>query len=270
MMIFLGLILAALPTNTLRADEFDRFKTTTRLFVEAADFYWDERIDGSKVLDEKGILYGVGLAVSDVCTASKSFKPDLYRLTFGGHFKYTFGTVDYDGQTQNGTPAQTDVNYSGFTLEAYLGGLFKTASPTWFVEPKLALGYRNWSRDLQSTAQAIGYKESWQTLYSRIGATGTFFFQENYRLDLSGGAIVPLWAANDADLGIEISLSPKPYQPTPYAEVAVQYKKVGLALYFEAFRFGKSDVVMVTEAVGAYQPESYEEKVGARLSVAFY
>ncbi len=284
--ILFSILLVLVSWANLWADDFDRFKTTTRLFVEAADFYWEERIDGSKVLDEKGALYGIGLAVSDICTASKSINPDLYRLTFGGYLKYTFGTMDYDGQAQRlsedgqtleAIPAKTKVDYSGFTFEPYVGALFKTRSLNWFIEPKLALGYRNWTRNLKTTAQAQGYEEHWQTLYGKLGATAIFLFHEAYRLDLSGGAIVPLWAANDVDLVSHISLSPKAFHPTPYADATLQYKRVELTIYFEAFAYGQSDPVNGYVQFGDQiysaqisQPDSYEERIGARLSIAFY
>lgn len=251
----------------LRADDFERFKTTTRLFVEASHFYWDEHYAGAKLLDESGMLYSVGASVDDICSAARSYRPELYRLTFGGKAQYFFGTVDYDGATWAGDPAQTDVDYTGVTLEAWLGALFKTRNPHWFVEPKLTLGYRNWSRDIISTAQAIGYKEKWQNCYTRLGVTAIAFLRKAYRLSLTGGTLIPLWAVNDANLfGSEISVSPDPFHPTLYAEAALAYQRVGLALYYEAFRFGASDVV----DGGIFQPESYEERIGIRLMVAFY
>lgn len=266
-----GLILLLAFSAPLHADDFSRFKTTTQLYIEASNFYWDEHMDGSKLLDETGWIYGLGLTVKDICRESLSFKPDLYRVTFGGNVKYQFGEVDYDGQTQNGTPARTKVDYSGFTFEANVGGLFKTNASWWFVEPRLSLGYSTWTRDLKSNGYAIGYKEYWQNFYSRFGAQFTFLFKSDYRLGLFAGISLPLWVANDADLGggASIGLLPEPYHPTPYIDLAFEYKRFGVGIYYEAFRFGESDLVRVGDGY-VLQPESYTSKVGLRLMCAFY
>lgn len=266
-----GLLLLLTFAAPLCADEFDRFKATTRLFVETSHFYWDEHNHGAKLLDETGMLYGLGLSLSDICATGG----EAYRLTFGGKAQYAFGTVDYDGTImETGAPVQTDVEYSEITVEAYLGTMFKTGNPDWFVEPKLTLGYRNRGRDILSNAQARGYKESWQTCYSRLGVTAIVFMQKAYSLSLSGGAIIPLWAVNDVNIyGQDVGVSPEPFHPTPYAEVGLEYKRVGIAAYYEAFSFGKSDPsdVYVEELDSRLlQPESYEERFGIRLTVAFY
>ena len=81
--------------------------------------------------------------------------------------RYASGSVDYNGQTQSGTPLQTQSDATFLQGEVQVGG---------FVDPakRLALfgglGARRWTRAIQDTAQASGYTEvySWGELQAGL------------------------------------------------------------------------------------------------------
>ncbi|MDA8140130.1 MAG: hypothetical protein M0036_15900 [Desulfobacteraceae bacterium] len=255
--------------STLHADDYAPFKYKLKVFVEGADFYWDEHYNGEKLLQEDGIIWGTGFTFQYLTRKSNTSEDDPYRLTYGGTLRLNFGKVDYDGQTQDGTPAQTKVNYFGATVEGHLGWLCKTSKEWLFVEPNINLGFSPWSRDIQSNDFATGYTENWIDLYSKAGLAFAFPFKPDFMLNLSGGAIVPLWVRNTVDLGGTITLEPKAFIPSPYVDATFEYKRFGLCFFYESFQFGESDRVYV----GNYyylQPDSYTYRWGLRLTFAIF
>ena len=80
-------------------------KTETRyvLYGSYQDFKWTEEIGGEQLLEESGSLPGIGYLAD-------------------GHDKrvrveFLLGEVDYDGQTQDGTPAKSKTNYTMLLFE---------------------------------------------------------------------------------------------------------------------------------------------------------
>ncbi len=247
-----------------RADDYEPFKNKVRVFVDLSDFYWDEHYNSEKLLEETGSTFGIGVAYKGI--AGQRSTADGYRLTYGGRLSSNFGQVDYDGQTQSGTPAQTDVDYSGMTLEGHLGWLCKTSKNWLFIEPNLGLAFSTWSRDLQSTDTATGYKENWTNIYGRTGLTFAIPFKPNYMFSFSAGALFPLYVENEVN-GIE--LEPEAFHLTPYANLAFEYKRFTIELFYESFLFGESDMKIMGNAY-VLQPESYTSKMGLRLLFAVF
>lgn len=257
------IFLASVPS--LYADDYAPFRNRFSIFADAGNFYWDEHYNGEKLLDEEGPIYGIGLSYMGF---SEQFEDaDTYRITYGASLRFYFGQVDYDGQTQAGTPVQTDVDYLGATGEVKLGWMFKTGSNGLFIEPNVFLGVSSWSRDLQSTGTAIGYTENWTNFYTRIGITFAHPFTINSLLSFSGGATIPIYVKNEVDdFGIDLTLEPEAFHLSPYADITYEYKRIGVKLYYESFEFGESD-----PEYGVFiQPESYTYNFGLRLYVTIF
>jgi len=67
-------------------------------------FKWSEYAFGSKMVEESGPMFGLGIEVK------KSF-PNSLNLNFG--FKFLFGSVDYDGRTWGGWQVSSTTNDPG-------------------------------------------------------------------------------------------------------------------------------------------------------------
>lgn len=270
--ILFGLILMICIPNILHADDFAVFRNTVKIAFEASGFYWDEHDDGDKLLDETGVIYGTGVIFNGILRPKQKAESDRYRLIYGGEIKLDFGTVDYDGHTQDGNPVTTEVDYLGITFEGHLGWLIKTQSPHRFVSPELGLGFHTWSRDLNSTSRANGYTEYWTNLYARTGLGFIFPLNDDLRWSVSGGANIPIRVTNSVDSKEygEIDLSPEAFHPTPYCTIAFDYKRVGVSFYYDSFFFGESDKQTLENGRWVVQPESYTYKAGVELTFRVY
>ena len=78
-------------------------------------FRWKEFSGGQRLLSESGPRLAVGLMLDHLLSAEQT---NPYAL----EARVYLGVIDYDGQTQEGVPAQTDVDYFGVSAEA-MGGL---------------------------------------------------------------------------------------------------------------------------------------------------
>ncbi len=262
--LFVFFLMLLTSAQIVWADDYEPFKNKNlRIYADVADFYWDERYNNEKLLEETGAIFGTGVTFKGL--SRQHTNNDAYRLTYGFGLGFDFGQVDYDGQTQDGTPAQTDVNYLGMNLGGQLGWLFKTSADWLFIEPNLNLALTTWYRDLQSTDSARGYKENWTNIYGRAGLTFSLPFKHDYMFCISGGAIIPLYVKNEVnDITDGFALKPKAFHPTPYANLAFEYKKFGIEMFYESFLFGESDGKFVEDAY-FLQPESYTYRLGLRL-----
>ena len=78
-------------------------------------FRWREFGDtGERLLQEKGARFSIGAAFDN-------FRREDSGVLYGINGKIYLGSVDYDGQTQSGTPATSDVAYVGLNIEAQGG-----------------------------------------------------------------------------------------------------------------------------------------------------
>lgn len=261
--LFVLILMLCIP-KLLLADDFAPFKNSIKIAAEASGFFWTEHYGGRRLLEETGVIYGTGVIFNGITRKRRYAGSDRYRLTYGGALTLNFGTVDYDGHTQGWDPVETDVDYLGAALEGRLGWLNKTKTPNVFFAPELSLGINSWSRDLKSTSDAIGYKENWTNIYNRAGLKFLFLFNNDLSLSVTGGANMPISVRTRVDLEEygTVKLSPEAFHLTPFFNIAFDYKRVGVSLYYDAFLFGESDVA----SSGIMQPKSYTDTVGVRLT----
>jgi hypothetical protein len=256
----LGLILAAAWLQPAAA--FDTTHTISAGF-QFSDFTWQEKgPDGQKLLEESGPLTGVGV---ELAGRSGRFEPDFKFLLFGG-------TLDYDGQTMDGTPARTDTDYLGIEAIGDLGYAVVTGAVT-DVRLFAGLGYRLWERSLASTDDALGYDESWSSVYARLGA-GTESRLGPVTLFANAGVKWPFFTAMSADLpGIDDPLELEPDgQLSFFADAGVQWWHIVVSVFYDSFAFDASDPEPVliqdgrtTELAEFYQPESESSNWGLNV-----
>lgn len=264
-------LLQVLRTGLAHAD-FDSFVDCVSLYAKGSNYYWDEHYNG-KLLEERGPIHAIGAESAGLFSKGMSYRNN-YRVSYKLSAEYFFGTVDYDGHTQDGTPAKTDVDYNGYQFFAGLGWNFKL-SQRFYLEPTLGAGLKSWDRDIKSTGTAIGYNESWQVYYAKIGLNSQFVISSKSKSNLYAwlGYLVPIDVQNSAENlpGIcgSIDLSPEPYTPSPFFEVGFTYKHIDIALFYESMRFDKSDIVE-SNGVWAFQPESHADSTGLTIKYRFF
>ncbi len=88
-------------------------------------------------------------------------------------YEYHLGTVDYDGQTQNGAPLTTETEEDIVDLSLIVGRHFGSASrhrSAFFG----GLGYHYWERNILPTGNVAGILETYKWSYALLGMKLSF------------------------------------------------------------------------------------------------
>jgi hypothetical protein len=242
-------------------------------------FTWEESIDGRRLVYEQGVLYSAGAAVAvDLLQTAAGV------LTLRGKGELFGGVVDYDGQTQQGLPVNTEVSYVGTRAEGAVGWAVPLARSR--LEPFAGLGYRGWLRNIHDATitdpsrsapvQSLGYTEHWDSAYTKLGVAVSYRLDQAWRLFAEAGGKYPFYNANSIHLEIETELQtvtgtlvvkPEP-RWSAFAELGARYRHVRLALFYEGYRVGQSPVRHIGP-LEFVQPQSKEDLVGISLAWCF-
>ena len=88
-------------------------------------------------------------------------------------YEYHLGTVDYDGQTQNGDPLTTeteeDIVDLSFIIGRYFGHASRHRSAVY-----AGLGYHYWERNILPTGNVAGLLETYKWSYALLGMKFSF------------------------------------------------------------------------------------------------
>lgn len=219
-------------------------KSETFVYLKAEKFVWKESDEGGRLLEESGPRYGLGI-VHHAVRNGMTFRPmaEIYG-----------GTVDYDGQTQGGTPLATETNYLGGKIAFDAGGVI-TLNPSFFLESFVGFGIDYWERDIESTSVGIGYLEQWSSYSVRgglrgeagSGSTGVRIFGE-------AALKYPFSNENRAEFPGLGKLTVRPEGEIGWsAEAGMKAGPVRIAFFYEMVRFSKSDITAVLVAPGDTQ-----------------
>jgi hypothetical protein len=239
-------------------------------------FRWEEFSSGQRLLSETGPRLTVGLTLDHLQQGDQT---NPYALEARAYL----GVIDYDGQTQAGISAKTDVNYFGVSAEA-MGGLRLAGSLR--MDLLGGLGVDTWTRDIQNgvTANgstALGYREDYFILYGKLGP-GFLFQNETRRSYFQFGLKYPFYTYERAyltDIGFDSDVELAPgKQLSGYAKWQMKWgrqgdkPRFGLSFYYDSFRFSASASKTVSAAgalFNVHQPESRMDVFGARLEYYF-
>ena len=235
------------------------------------DFRWREfRDTGERLLQETGVRFSIGAAYDN-------FRREGDGVLYSVNGAIYLGRVNYDGQTQLGEPATTDVDYYGLNIEALGGYRFGRRIG---LDVFGGLGLDHWLRSLNdgrtaSGTVASGYDEFYTILY---GKAGLGFFQQldGWRYMLQGGVKLPLITSQYVDLGSGVTLHPG-IEPSAFANLQFDFgsgrhDRFGFALYYDSYRFSESDPELLTDGSSTWvvvQPRSNMDVYGLRLSYYF-
>lgn len=247
-------------------------KPSFALNAGVESFHWKEFNGDQRLLSETGPRLTVGFMLDHLLQSDQT-NPYVVEA------RAYLGVIDYDGQTQTGVSAQTDVDYFGINAEV-MGGL--RLADSLHMDLLGGLGVDTWVRDLQNgvTANgsvAQGYQEDYFILYGKLGP-GFLFQSEARRAYLQFGLKYPLYTYERAYLSnigfdSDVDLSPGK-QLSGYAKWQMNWgretdkTRFGVSIYYDSYRFSSSASKTVSAAGTLYsvhQPESHMDVLGARL-----
>ena len=220
---------------------------------EVQRYTWEEfNIDNSRLLEEKGYLYGL--------TCDYDSGRNILGWRSGGSL--FLGQVDYDGHSWSLAPVKTDVFY--VVTQDYLDIV-----PNYRFDFGLrifafaGIGFRGWLRDLADTKTAdgalvSGAEEWWWSLYGRVGAGAAYPVTADIEVFSEAGVKLPIYAENDGYFYLAGNPSVRLRQQqdySPFGSIGVRWKKLSVKLAYDSLRFKKSDSV-TTGSYELYQPKS--------------
>jgi hypothetical protein len=238
------------------------------VYFAAQHYVWSEfGGGGQRYLKESGELYGVGFGYHRVFLSGLTVKP--VAELFGG-------TTDYDGQTQSGIPATTNVDYFGISLKGDIGRRF-SGPGTVSLEPFGGLGIRAWLRNIRdgrtsTGATVLGYTEQWATVHARAGVRAGLDLGVDTRLFVEAAYKIPLYNENVVEINTGYSTSEVTIHPGMQgaiaAEAGVKTGHFTTGLFYEELRFPRSDNESISGGY-VYQPRSTGDLIGFRIGGTF-
>lgn len=243
-----GLLALLMLTTHVAATEVD-------ISAGSESFLWQEFADnGEQYLEETGLRHFVDIQ------GVNHYHP-LWSTGFAARF-YS-GVVDYDGQTMDGDPVITEVDYNGMRFEL---GLFRRVGNLamqpgqgqWWLD--FVLGNDMWRRYLRDTALSdgspvSGYTERYSSIYGRLGAN----YINPLGLSAAFGAKLPFYTEEEVKLAGDTLLLNPEGRLSLYARLGYALSAAwGLSIAYDSYRFAKSDEVQN----GGYlyhQPESSQD-----------
>lgn len=230
-------------------------------------FTWEELdADGYQFLIEDGQRFTLSVLYQTESTKGDSiteFSGDVY-----------FGTVNYDGETQDGVQLFSDTGYMGARLQF--------ANESYFLMGKQhslgvlgGVGMETWQRDLQDSTDVLGrnvtgYEETYFMIYLKLGLAWRYqsgAWQQRLKFGLRRPILVEEYISD-----FDVSLSP---EPTTTLFVAWEHtwklsrqNSLGVNLYYDRTHFEASDVEDST--IGpVLQPESDTTSTGIKVLYTF-
>jgi hypothetical protein len=231
------------------------------LFFSAGHFTWEEFVAVREVR-ESGLLLSLGYGGARQWGERYQFRPVVE--LFGG-------SMDYDGRTLTGVPADTTVNYYGLNLHGDAGPGF-LPRPNLLLRPFAGLGLRAWLRDLQDGTSATGapvsgYTEGWLSLDARLGLRTAVRLSSLSEGHVEAGVKLPWFTRTIVNLseaeGGTVRMEPG-MRASLFAEIGLHRGRLKASLFYDSLRFPASDVVS-----GIFQPRSTMDVYGLKLGWKF-
>ena len=262
------LIAALLGLWTSAAAAEDAWHWQPTLGLAAGYFDYEETDGGRRVNRESGAMPGV---IGEI----KGIYAPWFGTLRGSFFA---ADVDYDGQTNLGTPLTT-VTYEAIAEGELRAGRRFILAPRHELEAYLGAGLRWWSRDIRSTAIASGVIEiyRWPFVMAGLEYAWSVTPEDTLSLDVRGWPRVNPGLKVDFKNGYDdAKLNPEGEggggRITLAWERRIQARKsVLVELWYERWDLGKSAEEPLSQGgvvVGTlYEPASTTEFIGLSLSL---
>ncbi|HKL78040.1 MAG TPA: outer membrane beta-barrel protein [Gammaproteobacteria bacterium] len=243
----------------------DASSTRTGVHLGLESFTWKERdANDNQLLKETGPRLSAAITVDNLMRQGEG---GLFALELRGYY----GEVDYDGEAQGGVAIQSETEYAGAALEGRIGYRFPLNWSPLAIDPMAGVGAELWDRDIQDSGytdgnnwvKVQGYRETYQIVFAKAGLALTEMTDDQWTGRLEVGTKYPLITDE------EVSILSENLQPGRKTSLYAQYEafrkgkksEIGLTLYYESYRFGKSPQV----EPGFFQPESDMDVIGLRF-----
>jgi len=233
------------------------------VYLKTGWFTWDEKLNGSSFVKERGAMHGAGITRAD----------DFSGLSVAESAEVWGGNLDYDGHDLTGSTAiESDTSYLGTKEEVAVGFKFP-AGKSFSFEPFVGAGHRFWIRTRSS--------EDWNSIYAKAGVTGELK-KSACTLYVKGGALVPVYTRSHVSLSsagfTDVVTEPKS-RVSGFAEAGVKRGAFAISVEYEGMKFGQSEKVATSKLAGApgavvqnsqaYQPDSQASLLSLKLAYSF-
>lgn len=266
----------------------------TSIFIFLFSFSWQ----GTLLADDAELSVGVGLLSFDYAEYDDSHKfldgetgfiPGVianYKINHGiyyseWHARLHGNIIDYDGQTQGGTPLKTKSDALIIDTH-YKYGAYQGLQQNHAVY--VGLGFRYWMRNIRPGQDingnpVAGLLEHYYWFYSMLGYTSDFVIKNKYNM----GVDIRLTRMMQAKMDVNF-LGYKNYDNTQVnlgdrtglrIALPVTFKNekqpLTLSVYYEMIDIGRSNNVRVTSngvptAIVIYEPRSETRNIGLELT----
>lgn len=241
----------------------------TQFIISPALLHFDytEFSTSDKVLDrETGWLPGVEARLNHALPSDWSIA--LYT-------SYYQGTVNYDGQTQSGTPHTTDTGTNFFRLGAQLEKII-LENTSLFISAQS----HQWERDIQDSNNISGITESYDWLEYSAGINYRLNINNKDSLELTAGLLITRNAEIYVDLSrvnlgtttLDIGDGTGGRLKLDWYRQHSEPMQYGLGLFFEAWDFGRSNT-RATEGgsniVNVTEPRSETRNIGLTFNLKY-
>jgi hypothetical protein len=229
-------------------------------------------------LDETGTRYVVNGFLGNTLRTKSKF---IYRA----EAKLYFGTVDYDGQTQDGVPVTSETNYTGLMMEGEAGYRAGNASGTLAWDIVGRGGFDNWIRDIDNSTDVTGRSvsgttEQYTIMNLRVG-TGPYWQVGVWQARFLGGFKLPILTneyirKEDSGFDDDVTLEPKGRISTFfnfYNYFRITEKLLlTFEVFYDSYRFDASNREVVSDGgqdILVWQPKSTQDNYGVQGGVSF-
>ena len=233
------------------------------VYFKTGWFTWDEKLNGSSFVKERGAMHGAGITNKD----------DFSGVSVAETAEVWGGNLDYDGHDLTGeTKIDSDTSYLG-TKEEVAVGFKLPALKTLSFEPFAGVGHRFWVRTRSG--------EDWNSIYAKAGVTGELK-TAGCTWYLKGGALVPVYTRNHVSLTnagyTDVVTEPKS-RLSGFAEGGLRRGAFAVSVEYEGMKFGQSAKVptsklatapgAVIQNSQAFQPDSQASLLSLKLAYSF-
>ena len=189
---------------------------------------------------------------------------------------YYQGTVDYTGQTQQGTPHNTETDTRLFRYGAQLG-----KSVTQRAQLFVGVQAHHWDRDIKDNNAISGISESYDWLEYSFGVNADIFTYQKNHFTISAAYLLIRTATIDVDLSridfgsatLDIGDGSGGRLNLNWARLSENNVRYGLSLFFEAWAFGRSNTKLTeggSSSVFVTEPKSETLNTGLQFNIEYY
>ena len=241
----------------------------TQLSISPSLLYFDytEFSTTDQVLDtETGWLPGLEAGLKYVITPDWSASINTV---------YYSGTVDYEGQTQSGTPHTTDTDTNIFRLGARIDRLV-------YEDIRLFAGIQGhrWNRDIQDKYNVSGIDETYEWTEYSLGVNADFGITIKDKINLEASYLFIRNATVFVDLSrVDLGTTTLDLGDGTGARLNLswlhQYKSdftLGLGLFFEGWEFGRSNTRQLENSssiIFVTEPRSETRNIGLKFNIEY-